>query len=93
MTVVTDVLSLEIDTAGGDLVSVQILGYPVRKDRPDELITLLDDDGPAVYALQSGLLGSESPAPEPRARYSANQNRYELAGGQDEMQVAVIVER
>ncbi|MDH3647113.1 MAG: membrane protein insertase YidC [Gammaproteobacteria bacterium] len=87
--VVTDVMSLEIDTAGGDLVSVQILDYPVRKDRPDEVITLLDSDDNGEYFLQSGLLSSNSPAPDHRALFSSRQKSYRLADGQDELQVSV----
>ncbi|NNF66308.1 MAG: membrane protein insertase YidC, partial [Gammaproteobacteria bacterium] len=86
----TDNMELEIDLAGGNLSSVRLLGYPVRKDQPDQLITLLDGQAVDQYFLQSGLLSSDSPAPDHQATFSARQKEYQLSDGQDELKVPVI---
>ncbi|MBT8131601.1 MAG: membrane protein insertase YidC [Gammaproteobacteria bacterium] len=49
--VFTDNMELEIDLAGGNLSTVRLLGYPVRKDQPDQLITLLDGQAVDQYFL------------------------------------------
>ncbi len=87
--VVTDVMDLVIDTAGGSLVSATMLGYPVRKDNPDQLITLLSDQGGDIFMLQSGLLGVDSPAPDHRATWTTARNEYRLADGEDRLQVVL----
>src|SRR5210317_2019895 len=40
--IVTDVLSLKLDTRGADLVSALLPEYPVKKDRPDLPVQLLN---------------------------------------------------
>ena len=51
--VTTDVLDIEISTAGGTLQKAELLNYPVAKDRPDELVSLL-----SVFPLNLGLIES-----------------------------------
>ncbi|NNF60119.1 MAG: membrane protein insertase YidC [Gammaproteobacteria bacterium] len=87
--VVTDVLDLEIELAGGDLVAATLLDYPVRKDQPGNLITLLDNSGGEVYLLQSGLLSQDAAAPDHRAVYSTVQDEYRLDDAADELQVVL----
>lgn len=82
----TDVLDLEIDLRGGDIVSAETLKYPVAKDRPDELIRLLSRD-PADYGrFETGLVIPPNNAEGPThfAAFSAPKTRYEL-GSADEL--------
>ena len=51
--VTTDVLDIEIALGGGTLRKAVLRNYPVAKDRPDELVTLL-----SIFPLDLGLIES-----------------------------------
>ena len=55
ITVRTDVLDVEINTVGGTLKRATLLRYPVAKDRPDQLVQLLDTSGNALGLIESGI--------------------------------------
>ena len=50
VTVLTDVLEVEISTAGGTLQKATLLKYPVAKDAPDTLIRLRKTDRSSTEA-------------------------------------------
>jgi len=52
----TDVLDLQLSTAGGTLTSAKLSKYPVAKDRPEEKINLLSGEPDTLAVIQSGLL-------------------------------------
>ena len=81
----TDVVSAEIDLAGGNLHRLELLHYPVSVDRPDFPFRLLGDIEPDVFVAQSGLL-SAAAAPNHRARFRAARREYAL-GNADELEV------
>src|SRR5690606_9487078 len=86
----TDVLDLLIDTRGGDLVRADLLDFPVEKDRPDELVRLLDYTPAHRWVLQTGLVDSAGgAAPNHLAPFTADRSSYELAPGQDELVVTL----
>ncbi|MFK8014580.1 MAG: membrane protein insertase YidC [Gammaproteobacteria bacterium] len=86
----TDVFDLVIDTRGAKLRDVQLLNYPVKKDRPDELVSILSDELSSLDLIQSGLVGAGgAPAPNHEQRFAADAVRYELADGQNQLQVAL----
>lgn len=81
----TDVLDLEIDTRGGELVRAIALDYPVRKDEPDNPVQLLERS-PDRFVIQSGFLtATGSPAPDHTAVFSTASTDYELSGDDDEL--------
>lgn len=84
--VATDLLDIEIDTAGGDLRQAKMLRYPAAKDRPEEPFQLLNDDTPKIFVAQSGLLAATA-APDHHARYQAAQKDYQLSAGTDTLRV------
>ena len=55
ITVSTDVFEVEIATGGGTLRRAVLLNYPVAKDRPDELVNLLDVVPPGLGLIESGV--------------------------------------
>jgi YidC/Oxa1 family membrane protein insertase len=57
--VTTNSLVVWIDLLGGDIVRVQLLGFPVSLDAPDVPIALLDSGGGRIYVAQSGLIGPD----------------------------------
>lgn len=91
ITVTTDVLRLTIDTRGGSIVRSELLDYPVtprtKKDPNPASIRLLDDGSVDYFAAQSGLVSADGAAPDHRAVFQVAQTRYELASGQDALNV------
>ena len=83
----TDVLDLAIDPHGGSIVRAELLAYPQQPKQFDRPVRLLDDAGPSYFVAQSGLVSNTGKAPDHQAEFSAEQTRYELAAGQDQIQV------
>ncbi len=84
--VITDVLRLEIDLTGGTVVLAELLNYAETVENPEEKVVLLQPSGPRLYIAQSGLLSHQS-APNHASDYTSDQDRFELAEGQDELVV------
>jgi len=79
--VTTDVLDLEINTKGGTLERAQLLGYPVAKDQPNELVELLSSAPSELGLIQTGLNSAGStPKANHTAEYDAEITRFELGG-------------
>jgi YidC/Oxa1 family membrane protein insertase len=85
--VTTDVLEIEISTVGGTLQKATLSGYPVAKDRPDELVRLLDTQGRTFGLIESGVraAGGAAEATHQEA-FAAAQTSYDL-GSDDELVV------
>ncbi|BES87027.1 membrane protein insertase YidC [Pectobacterium araliae] len=89
ITVKTDVLSLTINTRGGDLEQAHLLAYPdtLGSDKP---FHLLETTPEFVYQAQSGLTGKngpDNPANGPRPLFTTTQDSFELADGQSELRI------
>ena len=90
----TDVLDVVIDTRGGDIRQLDTLTYPVSLQKKDVGFRLLHRDE-RTHIAQSGLRhdnvqGQPAPAslaPSHHEIYTAERPRYELADGQDRLQV------
>ncbi len=89
VTVETDVLRVEIDTVGGDVRRVELLGYPVSVDQPEEPVVLLNDRPGELFVAQTGLLpsGGGYPAPNHLAQFTTSQQHYTLSPGEDAITV------
>ena len=85
--VVTDVLSMDISTRGGELIRADLLKYPVEKNRPDVKVRLFSPN-PPLYVARSGLRAADQRAePTHTAQYQAAATEYKLAAGQKELVV------
>ncbi|KHS95385.1 membrane protein insertase [Pectobacterium brasiliense] len=89
ITVKTDVLSLTINTRGGDIEQAHLLAYPdtLGSDKP---FHLLETTSEFVYQAQSGLTGKngpDNPANGPRPLFTTTQDSFELAEGQNELRI------
>ena len=90
ITVKSDVLSLTINTYGGDVQSAQLLKYDqtLHSGTPFQLLTSTPD---FVYIAESGLTGKDGPdnaiQGSKRPVYQTEQTEYVLADGQDELRV------
>jgi len=85
----TDVFNLAIDPKGGDVVQLSLPQYPQNQKRPDLAFQLFDNSANHIYQAQSGLTGANGPDARANGRplYSAGQASYQMAEGQDELQV------
>lgn len=89
ITVKTDVLSLTINTRGGDIEQANLLSYPetLGSDKP---FLLLETTPEFVYQAQSGLTGKngpDNPANGSRPLFTVEQDHFELAEGQNELRI------
>ena len=85
--VTTDVFTIEISTAGGTLQTATLSKYPVAKDLPDVLVTLLDTSGKTYGLIESGVRAAGGAAEATHlATFTAAQSAYDL-GGNDELVV------
>ena len=85
----TDTLHVSINPLGGDIVSLSLPAYPMRKDRPDLPFQLLEQTSNRTYIAQSGLAGRNGPDARANGRplYAAEQTSYQLAQDSDSLTV------
>jgi len=86
VSVVTDVLDIEIDLVGGSVVSARLLDYPVKQKTPDIKVELLSVQGDKLFIAQSGLL-SHQDAPNHTSLYQSAATRYTLTEGGSDLRV------
>lgn len=88
ITVTTDVLTLSIDTVGGDVVHANLNEYSAELDSSDSFVLLKDDQGHQFIA-QSGLVGPQGIdlSSTNRPHYNVSADSFTLADGQDELRV------
>ncbi len=89
ITVKTDVLSLTLNTRGGDVEQALLLTHP-NDLGSSEPFTLLETTPDFTYQAQSGLTGRDgpdNPANGERPLYNVEQNSFTLADGQDTLTV------
>lgn len=82
--ITTDTFKAEINTAGGNIQRLDLLQHKDANDQSKPL-TLLQQHGDHIYIAQSGLLGKGLPTHN--AEFSASGNEYQLAEGQDTLEV------
>jgi YidC/Oxa1 family membrane protein insertase len=86
----TDVLDVQIDLRGGDLVRADLPEYPVEKHDPDKVVRLLDYAPDKRWVFQTGIQGAEgSQAPDHTATFRSASADYVLADGQDTLTVTL----
>ncbi|MDZ4202875.1 MAG: membrane protein insertase YidC [Gallionella sp.] len=88
--VMTDMLEIEINTAGGDISRLALLKHPDALDEKKPLVLFERGDNTHNYAAQSGLLGNGMP--NHNSLFVAEQDRYELAEGADRVVVRLKAE-
>lgn len=88
ISVKTDLMHVEIDTLGGDIVRVDLLQHPVSIDTPDIPFTLMHRTSSDLYVAQSGLIGKERSYPNHNVEFTPENTRYEL-GADDQVEVAM----
>jgi YidC/Oxa1 family membrane protein insertase len=82
----TDLYSMEIDTRGGNIVSLYLREYPVSVESPETKFRLMSPVRPNLFVAQSGLL-AKTAAPTHESAYQAAQGEYTMEEGEDSLVV------
>jgi len=91
--VVTDVLTVEIDTKGGDIRRVVLSDYSETAENPEEKLVLITDEMINYQVAQSGLVSvNKDSAPSHNAIYHSENTIYRLAEGKDVIEVPLYWE-
>ena len=91
--IVTDLLEVEVDTKGGDILRTVLRDYAITADRPEDKLVLLTDENINYYVAQSGLVSvNKTTAPSHNAIYSSEKTVYRLAEGTDIIDVPLYWE-
>ncbi|MEM6639922.1 MAG: membrane protein insertase YidC [Pseudomonadota bacterium] len=86
--VITDVYELLIDPAGAQLYDVRLRGYPVQKDQPDVLVSLLSKQPAELDLIQTGLVRTDKgAAPNHEKVFAAERAEYQMSDGSDTLVV------
>lgn len=90
----TDVLRLEIDSLGGDVRIVDLVGYPQTSKDDTKAFRLMSDANKDLFIAQSGFAGKRITndgmviaAPNHNTIYRAEQTSYKLEDGRDALKV------
>lgn len=83
----TDVIELLIDTRGGVIKSLKLKKYPVDIDHPDIFLPLFYYNTDSLYVAQSGLMSTNSPAPNHYSLYSTDKQEYRLKDSEEVLTV------
>ncbi|MBF4335046.1 membrane protein insertase YidC [Vibrio anguillarum] len=88
ITVKTDVLTLSIDTVGGDVVKAELNKYDAELNSEDPFVLLKNIPGHQFIA-QSGLVGPQGIdlSSNNRPNYTVSVDTFALADGQDELRI------
>lgn len=91
--VITDVLDIEIDSKGGDVLRTVLRDYSVTAERPEEKLVLMTDANINYYVAESGLVSvNKGTAPSHNTVYRSEQSTYRLAEGTDIIEVPLYWE-
>ena len=94
ISVKTDVLEVQIDTHGGDIVKVGLLEHRTSLEDDSLPFTLLNRTASHTYVAQSGLIGENgTDTAKGRPLFLSPKSRYQLLEGQDEVRVLLVLER
>jgi len=89
ITIKTDTLLVEINTAGGEISRVELLKHKDIDDNTKPFV-LLRQDKNSIYVTQSGLIGAD--LPNHNTIYVANQDVYELANDAKRLEIKLTAE-
>ena len=88
ITVTTDLVKAQINTAGGDIRSLELLTQGAI-DNPDKPFMLMTEQGGRTYVAQSGLLSSDASLPTHKTLYAADKTAYTLSPDQNTLTVTL----
>ncbi len=87
--VTTDLVSVEIDTAGGDIRQLGLLKHPSRENE-HQPYSLLQSNATNISVAQAGLIGDGLPSHKTQFTVASNVYNYELSPGDDKIVVRLL---
>lgn len=88
--VITDRFRIRLNTRGGGIRQVELLGVPLSNDsadgEPSPNLHLLNDSPPNFFVAQNGLVG-QGDTPDHRDIFTSRSSTYRLAEGEDKLVV------
>jgi YidC/Oxa1 family membrane protein insertase len=85
--IANDVLRLTVSTRGAEIRQAELLTYPVSLERKDIPVKLLNEELSRYFISQTGLVAVDAPAPDHTASYTVAGDRFELAAGENVLEV------
>jgi YidC/Oxa1 family membrane protein insertase len=76
--VTTDVFEIDISPRGGTIIRATMLGYPVEKDRPDDLVQLLSPARNELGLIRTGLRSTTGTAADHNQVFTSPHSEYVL---------------
>ncbi|MBE1277454.1 membrane protein insertase YidC [Enterovibrio baiacu] len=93
ITIHTDVLTLTVDTLGGDVIRAELENYDAEFGSEDKFV-LLKNQPDHAFVAQSGLIGPNGiDTLNGRAQFSTTATEFTLADGQDELRVPLTLSK
>ena len=90
----TDVLQLEIDRLGGDIVRLTLPAYPLHADTPEQPFVLLQRSEARRYLVQSGLVGPNgTDTADGRPVWQSASSQYRLDERDNELNVDLTLQQ
>lgn len=90
----TDVLNVEINPKGGDVVRVSLPKYPKHADTPNQPFVLMENDKTRTYIAQSGLVGPDgTDTAKGRPTWKVAKTSYTLDKGEKELNVDLTLDQ
>lgn len=86
----TDVLDIQIDRLGGDIVYAALPKYSAKLETPDQPFVLLEQNEHRQYVAKSGLVGLDSNSGRPL--YQTSSDNFQLGGDSENLTVTLRVE-
>ena len=84
-------LLVTIDLQGGDITGVELLGHPIKVERPNASLPLLRRERKLEYIAQSGLIGAQgTDTGNGRPLFQAQQTHYVMTDGSDTLIVPLL---
>lgn len=90
----TDVLNIQIDPQGGDIVFASLPEYATSLETPDVPFVLLENAAGRTYVAQNGIIGRDGiDAGTQRPMYNSQRNSYSLGPNQNSLNVVLTYEQ
>jgi YidC/Oxa1 family membrane protein insertase len=87
ITIKTDVMEIQLNTQGGNLVQSKLLDYPEELNQKNNPFVFLNDKAQDTYLAQTGLVTAAGSDASPV--FTASQSTYQLESGKEQLKVAL----
>lgn len=86
----TDVVDVQIDKVGGNIINLQLLKYPTSYSTPHDPVQLFSNSLQDFYVPQLNVIGSSGPDQSQQRVFNTSQTNYVLQQNQDNLIVELV---